>query len=247
MNKYQTTRTVTRSIMALAMITLFGGCASTRPSDRVPIVASDTPAQGPLALDIDNHKGSVTVEVVHGLKEPHVTAVVRGRESTATEHWAAASLASDAGRPVLRVLSAPPVSGPDPLVDIVVRVPDCAGIRVRSDEGQIILRGVGGAIDAQTSIGGRDALAIVVTTDTPLTDPVLLHAQRGGIELRVPRQSTGLLRADSPVGSVNVDAAAAELRDVRYTRQVWTGELNAGKADMRLTADDGDILVMVGR
>jgi len=246
MNILQTLRP-TLCLTLGAILPFLGACSATKRADVVPIVESEAPAEGPLALDIDNHRGSVTVVVNPKLKGPQITAVVRERGTKSSERWAAASMANDAGRPVLRVLSSPPESGPAPHVDIVIKVPTCAGIRVRSDDGQITLRGVGGAIDAQTSIGGHSPTAILVTTNTPLHDPVLLHAQRGGIELRMAQSSAGQLRAEAPAGGVEVDAATADLRDVRFTRQTWTGTLNAGTSDMRLTADDGDILVLVGR
>jgi hypothetical protein len=220
----------------------------------LPINKSETQAEGPLALDIQSHSGQVTVIVNHDLTEPIVTAMARSTKPSTVGQWTAASMATDAGRPVLRVLSAPPgENAPD--VDIVVRVPDCAGVRVRCDDGQVTLHGVHGAIDVQTSIGSVTANAILIDTDTPLTDPMLLRASRGNIELRMPTGSAGTFLIETPAGVVHFDAVTADLRDVSATvapkgslsNRTWTGILNRGKADMHVIADDGDVTVSVGR
>jgi hypothetical protein len=224
----------------------FQGCSSHKPTGNIAISQPDTPAEGPLALDIENHRGSVTVIVNPKLTEPVVTATSRGQKDSTVSQWTAASLANDAGRPVLRVLSAAPEADPAPIVDITVRVPDCAGARVHTDDGLITLRGVRGAIDAQTSLGSRDHNAIFISTEAALKDPMLLHADRGGIEVRMGTGSAGRIQATS-TGAVSMDAAMADLHDVQYTRQVWTGTLNKGAADMRLNADDGNIVMTVGR
>jgi hypothetical protein len=229
--------------LALAM---FQGCSSHKPSGNITINQSDPPAEGPLALDIENHRGSVTVIVNPKLKEPVVTATSHGQRDSAVSQWTAASLANDAGRPVLRVLSAAPGADPAPIVDITVRVPDCAGARVHTDDGQIRLHGVRGAIDAQTSLASRGLNAIFITTQAPLKEPMLLHADRGAIEVRMGTGSAGRIQATS-FGTVSVDSMMGDLRDVQVTRQAWTGTLNNGAADMRLKADDGNIVVSVGR
>jgi hypothetical protein len=213
----------------------------------VPVSRVEAPAEGHLALDIDNHRGSVTVIVNPKLAEPVVTATTRDGRFNAPTQWTAATMATDAGRPVLRVLSAAPDETAAPLVDLTVRVPDCAGVRVRADEGMITLRGVRGAIDAQTSISTPGLNAIFITTEQALKEPILLHTDRGSIEVRMGTGSAGHLRADAPAGTVSVDAAMGDLRDVQYTRQVWKGWLNKGSADMRLTAENGNIIVKVGR
>jgi hypothetical protein len=214
----------------------------------IPVSNSDTPAEGALAVDIDNHRGSVSVLVDRKLTEPVVTAKARGQKASVAGQWTAASLATDAGHPVLRVLcTAPPTDDPATHVDIVVRTPSCAGVRVRTDDGVITLKGIQGAIDAQTSTAGHGLSAIFISTDIALTEPMLLHSERGKIEIRMPKDSAGQIQAASPLGNVNVDSITADLRDVSYVRQVWTGTLNSGKADLHMVADDGDIVVIVGR
>jgi hypothetical protein len=221
------------------------GCGGT-PKGFVPINRTETLAEGPLAVDVQNHRGSVTVIVNPGLEEPKVTAIPRGKKAGSGE-WSAASMVMDAGRPVLRVLTAPPEAGEAPIVDIKIQVPDCSGARIRTDDGIITLKGVRGAIDAQTSHGAKNANVIFVSTMADLQDPILLRAERGGIEVRMGKESAGRLQAEAPNGQVEMDAATSELRDVRYTRQTWTGTLNNGKADFRMSANDGNIVVMVGR
>jgi hypothetical protein len=230
----------------LALIALFGtGCGGT-PTGFVPINGAEAMTEGPLAVDIQNHRGDVTVIVNPKLSEPKVTAISRGKKAGSGD-WSAASLVMDAGHPVLRVLTAAPESGEAPRVDIKVQVPDCSGARVRTDDGIITLRGVRGAIDAQTSLAAKNLNAIYVQTTADLQDPILLRAERGGIELRMGHGSAGRLQAESPNGAVEMDAAEGELRDVRYTRQTWTGTLNNGRSDFRMTANDGHVVVMVGR
>jgi hypothetical protein len=235
------------SLFALVLVALLGsvGCRGT-PKGFVPINRSEALAEGPLAVDIQNNRGSVTVIVNPKLEQPKITAIPRGKKAGSGE-WSAASLVMDAGRPVLRVLTAPPESGEAPIVDIKVYVPDCSGARIRTDDGIITLKGVRGAIDAQTSHGAKNGSVIYVNTTASLQDPMLLRAERGGIEVRMGKDSAGRLQAEAPNGQVEMDAVTGELRDVRYTRQTWTGTLNNGRADFRMTANDGNIVVMVGR
>lgn len=247
MNKHQTRRLLGTLVVALIPLAVSGlqGCSAMKNAGIVPVNPAENPAQGPLAVDVDNYRGTVTVEVNPKLKEPIVLAVPRGGDRS--HQWTAATMAVDAGHPVLRVLSTEPSAGAGPAIDITIRVPQCAGVRVRNEGGQVTLRDVEGAIDAQTSVAERGNGAILVETVAPLTEPVLLRTQRGRIELRMPVRSAGAIRAEAPSGHISVDATRGRLKNVRFENHVWTGGLNDGTADMHLSTDDGDIVVSVGR
>jgi hypothetical protein len=229
-----------------------GGCAKGRriiPSSyRVAVAGTGVEDQDyqRLAVDIDNHAGSVLLIVDPRLEQPVVTATPRDRGKRGAPAWAAASVSDDEGHPVLRILVEDPAGVESSGTDVVVRVPDCGGVRVRNEHGPVVLREVSGAIDVQTSMNSSSAKAISVQTRRKINAPILLRADRGDIELRIGAGSSGRVRAEAS-GYVNVDSAMTPVTDVRYTRKVWTGTINGGTNDVVASADDGDVFVLVGR
>jgi hypothetical protein len=124
-----------------------------------------------------------------------------------------------------------------------VIVPSCGGIRVQNDGGRVALHNVTGAIEVHTSLNANDGNAIYIETGSPLTDPVLLRSQRGDIEVRMGRGSSGQMTATSQHGSVTVDAGHATVKSVKGTKTAWAGNINAGASDQRIDAEYGDVLV----
>src|SRR6185436_10132886 len=106
MTRYQnTSRTwIARLLVSAALagaLVASQGCRSGSSTGLVPISNSEGQTAGPLAVDIQNNRGSVTVIVNPKLEEPKVTAVARGERASEAAQWTAASIAMDAGRPVL--------------------------------------------------------------------------------------------------------------------------------------------------
>jgi hypothetical protein len=245
-----------RTPLAGPLVTLVAGllvsCGSLPQAGVVPIAGLDAGlGELPPAVDIQNHRGSVTLVVDPKARGPMITAVPRTTGALEKEvRWTAASMSMDNGRPVLRVLSTPEDTGaPDVPVALSVTIPSCGGVRIHNNGGPVVLRGVGGAIEVQTSLSADDLIekqAIFLETDQPLTGPVLLRADRGDIEVRMPRASAGQIFASAPGGTVAVDGARAELRSVHYAGGTYIGTLNAGQNEQRISTERGDVRVLVG-
>ncbi|HYE60520.1 MAG TPA: hypothetical protein VD997_00865 [Phycisphaerales bacterium] len=215
----------------------------------VPIEGVETAAQGlPPAIDVQNHRGSVTIIVDPAAPGPSVSALphVSGPVD-ATIRWTAAALQEDNGRPVLRVLSSPEETGaPDAPVNITITVPECGGVRVRNDGGPVTLRNVAGAIEVHTGLGANDGRAIDIETMEPLTDPILLRAERGSVHLLMGRGSAGNLNATTQRGLVQFDGGRAKVGNVKLSKSEWSGTINAGASDQRIDVERGDVFVRVG-
>jgi hypothetical protein len=245
---YQTLIRVGLMITTVLGAAVLSGCELHRTGGIVAIGGMDETPPRATAVDVDNRLGTVRIVADPKLDHPVVRAVARGNPTESEGHWTAATMSDEGGHPVLRVLSTGEGNAANPpTIDIVVLVPECTGVRVRNEGGRVTLVDVHGAVDVQTSIPGNGDQAIVVNTKFGLRDPLMLHAERGGIELRMGFASAGLFSASAPKGVVTVDAAQAKVQDVRSTRLAWTAQLNDGTSDLKVEADDGNISVIVGR
>ncbi len=225
-----------------------GGCAGGPPTGSIPIdIGESFEAQTPWAIDVQNHRGSVFLTVNPDATGPSVIALDRtGSVSTPDVRWTAASAAMDNDRPVLRVLSTPQDSDDQTWVELRIVVPSCGGVRVVNDGGAVTLRGVSGAIEVQNSLTANEGEAIRVETAQTLSAPVLLQSERGSIQLRMGHTSMGHLTVSAPNGRVTVDGAYAKVRQVQAQRGAWSGVINGGENDLRINAQNGDVIVRVG-
>jgi len=200
----------------------------------------------PPAVDIQNHRGSVTVMVSPQVDSPRVTALVhRDGKVEADVRWTAASMAMDNGRPVLRVLSTAE-GAEDVPVDIRVILPACGGVRVQNDGGPVTLLDVAGAIEVHNSLDAADGRSIFIETWEDLTAPMLLRSERGNVEVRMGRDSAGQLTASSQTERVTVDTGAAKTASVKLTGRSWIGTINGGASDQRIDVENGSVLVVLG-
>jgi hypothetical protein len=204
--------------------------------------------EAPPALDIQNHRGSVTVIVSPYAKAPRVTALAHQTGAVdANVRWTAASMENDNGRPVLRVLSTPEATGaPDVPVDLRIIVPSCGGVRVQNDGGPVVLQDVSGAIEVRNGLHASDGRSIFIETASALTDPMLLRSESGNVEVRMGRGSAGHITASTQSGRVTVDTGASKTAGVKLTGTSWSGTLNGGASDQRIDVERGDVLVIVG-
>jgi hypothetical protein len=202
----------------------------------------------PPAVDIQNHRGSVTVIVSPHVDVPRVTALVHQSGDVAPEvRWTAASMAMDNGRPVLRVLSTAEETGAgDMPVDIRVILPACGGVRVQNDGGPVTLQDVAGAIEVHNSLNAVDGRSIFVETWQDLTAPMLLRSERGNVEVRMGRDSAGQLSASTQTGRMTVDTGGAKTSGVKLTGRSWSGTINGGASDQRIDVENGNVLVILG-
>jgi len=239
------------------VVAVQGGCTRLRKSQIVPITGASTVAldgTSPLALDIDNQRGSVQVEVSPKFKAPIIWAGVPGETKTARRpDFVAAQLVMDSGRPVLRILSASPSStspgsaaGEPKYVNLRIQVPSCAGIRIRNDGGPVFLKGVAGAIDIINSTHGMAGGTTVIAAK-PITDPITIKASRGGIDLRLQEGSEGTLNARTMKGSMRIDVDKARVIGAKTSYREWIGTLNKPGNPIDLRAEEGDVVVMYGR
>lgn len=246
MNKVRTIVLTGAALLALGVG--LGSCSGTPPVGYVPVTGEGASLSDfPLAIDVQNHRGSVLIRVDPDVHQPTVIAVAEGVSGMATHaEWAAASLALDEGRPVLRVLSMPGAEGgADTPVEIRITVPSCGGVRVVNNDGPVMLKGVGGAIEVQNSLSARGGDAIVLETTRGLTDPVLLVADMGNVRVNVGPASQCSLIASAPEGTVIVDGGNAAVWNAKYEKRVWTGTVNAGTSEFRITANSGDVMFRI--
>jgi len=209
-----------------------------------PVVIDGLAAEqnpGPVALDVQNRAGSVKVIVSSLYTTPLVNAKVAGSQDS--PDWVAAALTSENNRLILRVLSASPSEEAAKPVELTIRLPACAGVRVRTTLGQVSMESVAGAIDVETSLPDGRGTAISIKTSAAITEPVLLHATSGDVELRMSSKSAGSFIANAPRGRIGISAADTRVDSVRANSKRWTGTINRGANEVSLNADDGSISV----
>lgn len=247
-------------LTTLATLALLSGCQNLGGLHRnVPIaglVAGIDPA-APLAVDVQNRKGTVRVVAEPRLKQPRVRAI---RVAPADERTrrdkraapapgpvdsvAAAQIITVDGRSVLRVLADQPFENyADWATQIEIRVPRCSGVRVRNTDGPVELVNVEGAIDVDNGAGNGPGGHITLRTDRPLSDPVLLVTPRGDIRAVLGHASALAIDAQTQYGSVNVDARRQTVDDALAQRLRWQGRVNHGDAPARLSTGNGSIWI----
>lgn len=251
-----------RALFRLTLLTamsggVFLGCAANggKPRGLAPgadvVTIDGWAAHGPgaaLALDIENHGGEVLVVVDPSLPMPEVRATsLEANQVRSAAPWAAAAIAPSGvtaaeAAPILRVLGAD-VAGTNHRTALEVRVPACAGVRVRNQDGGVTLRGVSGAIDVQNGSPLSPGGPITLTTDAPLDAPLLLQTASGVINAELPASSSLALEVTTQSGLVSVQASGVQIQNVKATKQSWTAVLNGGGASAKINADSGDVRV----
>jgi hypothetical protein len=249
MNKGQ----IAVSFLALSVVTLLlvgTGCGAAQRLRQVPVTGAEAFVPGQeLAIDVQNAFGSVSIEVDPKIEAPTVWVFAKGDTAEKTKPtWAAAGLDSVDGLPVLRIATENPEGEPSRDYVVRVRVPHCAGVRVRNTGGSVRVTGVRGAVDISNDLSGSsDSEAIFVRMSEGSLGPILLNAQAGNIELRLPATHAGILSAASGDGQVRVDAAPATVKGVNATTNRWDGVVNGGDQPITLRTGRGMVKVLIGR
>jgi hypothetical protein len=237
-------------LLALAAALLVvSGCARSSIY-RVPVAgapqAGDAEASQPLAVDISNLRGRVTIESGAWIKVPQVQArAYDASESAGLEHeWVSAEYITQAGVGTLRILTAQPAGRADvePRFEIKVRAPNVQGLRIRTADGNVFVRGVRGAVDIKTTGEGD----ILVRSPHALTQPITLGVETGDIRLELSKDSTGAIEARAPRGEVVSQNPRGGVTNLQVTRDAWRVIYNAGTNPIVLTADEGDIDITLG-
>lgn len=218
---------------------------------RIDSAAAYTPGSA-LAIDIENQGGNVTIIVDAALSQPEVraTSLEAGHTQDAAP-WAAATLSpsgvsAPGATPILRVLASD-ISAAKRRTALEVRVPACAGVRVRSQSGGVSLSGVAGAIDVQNGSPVTEGGPVTMSTTALLDAPLLLHTSSGPVDVIMPAASRLDLEVTTSHGSVSVLANGVRATDVKATRQSWACALNGGDAQARISSDAGDVSVRLSR
>ncbi len=109
------------------------------------------------------------------------------------------------------------------------------GVKVKASGNDVELEGVQGAVDVDTDRG-----SVHVAYRGPLTEPITIRSQRGGIRLEVPAGSRFELEAEARRGDVEVEVAGLTL--TRTDKRRAHGSVGSGGILVKLSAD-GDVTV----
>lgn len=243
----------------LAAWLVLAGCQSLNLHRSVPIAGMSAPVDplAPIGVDVQNRRGTVRVVVEARLKTPIVRAVrvapsdERARRGKASapgpgpvDSVAAAQLLSIDGRAVLRVLADQPFEDyTEWATEIEVRLPRCNGVRVRNSGGAVELVNVEGAIDVDNGAGNGPGGHITLSTDRPISDPVLLTTPHGDIKALFGHGSAFAMDAETQYGAVSIDATRQSIDGALTQRLRWQGQINGGTAPARLTTGAGAVWI----
>jgi hypothetical protein len=241
------------SILATLTFAL-SGCSSQPRASRVEIGGTSIASSGPLAVDVDNHAGDVKIEVDPKLSEPIVEAFAFDQASAPNEPdktgkagpWVGASRKVMEGGTVLSVIS---VRNPDfpRAVDIRIRVPSCAGVRVVNGGGNVIVKGVTGAVDIKNdAVQGRwSNLAgrVDVTTAGAVSGPIRLESSVGDVELMCGGDSDLAFEGKADKGQVRVLAGKTRLGWLYRDPGQVSGVLKNGTYHVQLLSHAGNSIL----
>lgn len=242
------------SILATLALAL-SGCSSQPRASRVEIGGTSIAGSGPLAVDVDNHAGDVKIEVDPKLSEPIVEAFAFDQAPAPNEPdktgkvgpWVGATRKVMEGGTVLSVISA--VRNPDfpRAVDIRIRVPSCAGVRVVNGGGNVIVKGVTGAVDIKNdAVHGRwSNLAgrVDVTTAGAISGPVRLESSVGDVELTCGGDSDLAFEGKADKGQVRVLAGKTRLGWLYRDPGQVSGVLKNGMYHVQLLSHAGNSIL----
>lgn len=238
----------TMAVTALIATALLTGCHMNQKARTVRLDGAEMPAGAPLALDIENRSGSVTVRVDPKLTKPLVLA--RPASGDAATHdgqpWAAAELAQQDDRWVLRVIAggAETPESTTPVI-LTVRVPSCEGIRVKNAGGPVSLREVGGAITVtNTDLGARTA-DVEVRTRRDLDSPVTLTTTGGDIYCLGGRGTAGLVTLVSQDREPELRSRYVKVTQSRNLPRGLSARVGDSDNPITITSDRGEAVLEV--
>jgi hypothetical protein len=241
------------ALLVAALAFVMPGCTG-RPDYRsIKLTdASGLPLSAIPSVEVENGRGTVTVEIDPRITEPRVignvypepgsTKTVR-EDATQGSTFSAEVVQTD-GRPVVRVHGAPPESQ-GAAVEITVRLPACWGVTVHNAGGAVRLVGVAGPIVVENGAGGGPGGMVIVRTGETMTDAVTLTTTSGDIYYQIPPSSTGKMDLLSLDGEAELRAQGGRLTEVVPTYSWYRGVLNAGQNLVTLRSGKGMVRVTV--
>lgn len=241
--------------IAMTILCVQVGCAS-KAHPRVESMTLDPIGTGPVAIDIQNTNGSVEVIIDKRLAAPIIEAQARGSVSEREKRgkdggaWFAHEFTSDEGRPVLRVLASDPTDR-GVAIDLKVKSPSCAGLRVRNARGSVRVRNAAGAVEINNgySNGGTSAEGgdVLVSFSDVISGPVTILTTNGHIDLSLPAESGGVITAMTLEGRVSTSTPGATVKNSKYTETKWSGILNGGEHPVQVHTARGNVDLTVRR
>jgi len=208
------------------------------------------PGASYLGMDVRNELGGVEIRVDPTAERIRVETVKHVPRTVAKEQRAAVLERID----VYPDLEAPPSrrgvvhltvegrNGEAPgerSADLFVVTPRCDGVRVQA-AGDVLLVGVGGAIEVENERGAVD-----VRTARPVAEPVALITGAGNVYLQIPPESVAEFDLQAPQGRARFRSMLAPLVAATYTPHRVIGVLNDGDNPVLLRSGDGDVAVIV--
>lgn len=248
------TRTLRATLAAAAIcaaLGLFGfasGCSKDVRSESLVLPMPEAPR--PLAIDVEVFRGDVVVRVDKTRKDVGVWTDVAAVSDVPDEDKAevdravtTTSLIEDRGGiPTLVVRAATARTGEDHRADVLVRVPTCEGVRVRTGLGEVILVGVKGELRVESGGG-----VVEVRTNQPLTSPVSIDTKEGNIYYQGPFECTGVFDVRTDEGEAIwrgwVGGGAAST--LVYSKGGYTVTLNNGQNPVSIHTGKGDPSVIL--
>lgn len=252
---------VSRTLLAAGMslsVLLAAGCGSvTRlenfvPGEPVEIRGLTPVHQRPLALDIQNVRGPVTILVDRETTEPEVRVQAGqvGVHNLARLQKEISKTArvfrTDAGS-TLEVRATPlDPDSRDVFVNLTIRVPRCDELIVRSAGGAVQVIGVHGPVNILCGAPGEMGGDVRVRTTAPLAGPVLIATSGGNVELLLGSGAAGDFHLQTDKGVVRLETAGARVQRVSNTGSSWSGLVNGGQNLFELRSRSGNIRAIVG-
>ncbi len=226
---------------------LLGGCSA---SQERAYCLELSPTTGPLAIDIENFRGSVELRTVPDLQTIQVIGEVRTAEKfnrpVQDEIFDAvavsAKLEEDGSRGTLRVRSTSTrLETDDHHVDLTIFAPRCDGLRVVNQGGLVMVVNTGGATDIHNRAG-----TVELRTSRPMVDQVTITTTDGSIYYQVPPGSTGRFDLQTLEGMTSfIDRVGQSTQSRSGSFEAYTGTLNEGTNEVVARTNNGDVRVWV--
>lgn len=230
----------------LALVSMLAACQTVPQIGPVAVGGLEAAAGGPVALDVSNRTGSVTIVADAKLDHPTVIATTVGDDGrTQPAPWAAAEVVRGDPYPVMRVMVAN--DGQARATDLTIHVPALAGLRVRNSGGRVQVSGAAGAVDVQNGSGVVQGGDVSIRFAGVLDAPFMARTSTGSLTVTVPPDSRGSIHATAGGNVVTVRVPSESLAKAFGEGSDWTGILNGGTHDVRLIAERGPVMLRVMR
>ncbi len=228
------------------------GCTQTAVI-KVQVEGLKIPREYPAFVEVSNWNGGVQIVASDRITEPEVRAQtraltrVKGRNTDALRKLGTVRAVSseDGGKRLLKVTGG--IEGNDPTValDLQIRMPRAAGIRVINSGGEVEVVGAGGPVFVENGTPGRPGGDIQFRSGIPITEAVTLTTTEGKVLYQIGPGSTGDLDLQTVQGTPEVESTAGTIDGIRFTALRWRGTLEKGANPVRIRSDKGDIRVLV--